>query len=104
MGFLDYPFIDFFQILAFGNVVLMYHELVDIIRQQFFQFITYVILQIGKRNLFLFINFIRQDILCRLFLRFVIAPFHIQHVLRELAGLHILVFFCVLFQQFPVLA
>ena len=104
MGFLDYPFLDFFQILAFGNVVLMYHELVDVVRQQFFQFITYIILQIGKRYLFLFINLRKGGRVLRFFLRFIIAPFHIQHVLREPAGLHILVFLGVLFQQFPVLA
>ena len=55
-GFFHDPFVDVFQFLAFGNVILVYHELVDVVRQQFFQLITDVILQFGKWYGFLFID------------------------------------------------
>lgn len=50
----SFPFITSRE--AFGNVILVYHELVDVVRQQFFQLITDVILQFGKWYGFLFID------------------------------------------------
>ena len=82
----------------------MYHELVDIVLQQFFNGNTVVFIQIRKGSFFDFVDFARQFI--RLFIirfRCIIAAFHVKHFLCELSGLPVLVFLGIFFQQFPIL-
>ena len=76
VGFLEYPIVDFLQLLSFGDIVLVYHELVDVSLQQLLYLMAHIPFQPGKRD-WLDGKFVQQLIGVNFLLNDIVLPLYI---------------------------